>query len=101
MISIIIPVLNEATLLAAALEDLRREAGSFEVIVVDGGSSDRTVACVPEHPRVRLVHAAQGRAVQMNAGAAVAAGDLLLFLHVDTRPPPGSLEAIAGGKRPA
>jgi rSAM/selenodomain-associated transferase 2 len=86
-LSIIMPVLNEGNGIAAALDalvDLR--ALGTEVIVVDGGSRDGTVQ------RARLgadlvISAPRGRALQMNAGAATAAGNVLLFLHVDTRLP--------------
>ncbi len=86
-LSIIIPALDEATGIAATLAALApfRERGS-EVIVVDGGSRDETV----ERARAladRVLSAPRGRASQMNAGAAVAAGDVLLFLHADTTLP--------------
>ena len=93
-LSVIIPVLNEAAQIDACLSALRplREAG-HEIILADGGSSDAG----PERARGRvdrLVHAPPGRARQMNAGAARATGDVLLFLHVDTRLPAGADEAI-------
>lgn len=93
-LSIVMPTLHEAGGIAAALGALqpaRREG--HEVIVADGGSSDATRAIAA--PLVdRLVEAPRGRAAQMNAGAAVAAGDALLFLHADTALPPGAIEAI-------
>lgn len=85
--SIIIPVLNEAAQIAARLQDLRVQMGSgWQIIVVDGGSTDDTV----QQARAgcdQLVQSARGRSTQMNAGAAVAAGELLVFLHADTRLP--------------
>ena len=94
-LSIIVPVLDEARGIEASLEALQGlRAGGAEVIVADGGSSDGTRAlampladCVIDAPR--------GRASQMNAGAAASRGTLLLFLHADTRLPPGALDAIA------
>jgi rSAM/selenodomain-associated transferase 2 len=86
-LSIIVPVLNEAPNIVAALEALRPLRGrGAEVIVVDGGSADDTVALA--RPLADLVIASpRGRAAQMNAGAAVARGDVLMFLHADTRLP--------------
>ena len=81
-ISIIIPVLNEESSIGALLESLQ-DYGADELLVADGGSVDRTVEIASRH--ARIVHASTGRAVQMNAAAAVASGDLLLFLHADTR----------------
>jgi rSAM/selenodomain-associated transferase 2 len=98
-LSIIVPVLNEEAGIAAVLAafaDLRRFG--HEVIVVDGGSSDRTVELV--RPLADLVIAApRGRASQMNAGAAQANGDTLLFLHADTRLPSAADCAIVEGLR--
>lgn len=86
-LSIIMPVLNEAAEIEAALAALLvyRQRG-VEVIVADGGSNDGT----PELARGladRVVTGATGRAMQMNAGAAAARGGVLMFLHVDTRLP--------------
>ena len=86
-LSIVVPVLNEAAGIEATLRALvpLRERGA-EVIVVDGGSRDNTVAIT--RPLVdRLVDGPRGRARQMNAGAAVASAPHLLFLHADTRLP--------------
>src|SRR5262249_8052649 len=86
-LSIIIPVLNEAIDIVAALQALSplRVRGA-EVIVVDGGSTDETVALA--RPLADFViMSARGRATQMNAGAAIARGEVLLFLHADTRLP--------------
>lgn len=87
-LSIVIPALNEAERIGAALQALAalRRRGC-EVIVVDGGSSDRTRE-LAEPLCDRVISAARGRAVQMNAGAHHASGDALLFLHADTRLPP-------------
>jgi rSAM/selenodomain-associated transferase 2 len=86
-LSIVMPVLDEAAEIEAALSALApyRRRG-VEVIVVDGGSSDGTA----ERARVladRVIAAARGRSLQMNAGAAAARGDVLLFLHADTQLP--------------
>lgn len=91
-LSVIVPALDEerqiATTLAAA-----RQPGVAEVIVVDGGSRDRTRACALPYAD-RVIDAPRGRARQMNAGAASATGDVLLFVHADTRLPPDAAAAV-------
>jgi len=90
-ISAIIPAWNEASTIAAAVEAARAVAD--EIIVADGGSHDGTaqrVAAAGAH----LVHAPKGRGQQLRAGAARAAGDVLLFLHADVRLEPGARAAI-------
>jgi rSAM/selenodomain-associated transferase 2 len=96
-LSIIMPVLDEAAGIESALAALTpfRERG-VELIVADGGSSDDTAA------RARpladgVIAATQGRGVQMNAGAAAATGDILLFLHADTRLPKNADRLILDG----
>lgn len=93
-ISVIVPALNEAACITSvlqALSPLRRRG--HEVIVVDGGSSDGTpMLAAPLADRV--LHAPRGRALQMNAGAHAATGDVLWFLHADTLPPSDADEAI-------
>jgi rSAM/selenodomain-associated transferase 2 len=86
-LSIVIPVLNEAELIEAALDRLApyRQRG-VEVIVVDGGSRDGTAARAASGAD-RVLVAPRGRGPQMNAGAVQAVGDVLLFLHADTRLP--------------
>lgn len=86
-LSIILPVLNEAQTLAQTLQALApwRAAGA-EVIVVDGGSSDGTLA-LARAGADRVIAAPRGRAIQMNTGAAASTGRLLLFLHADTSLP--------------
>lgn len=95
-ISIIIPALNEEREIGATLAALQplRVRGS-EVIVVDGQSSDGTVAEAASLVD-QLIVGPRGRARQMNAGAAVATGDTLLFLHADTRLPADADRAILG-----
>jgi len=95
MISVIIPVLNEERVLPGALRRVFSQAGEAQVIVADGGSSDRTLELVSAEPGIKLVHAPIGRARQMNAGAAEAGGDWLLFLHADTLLPEDALLSIA------
>lgn len=84
-ISIIIPALNEASKISTVLARVL-EAGNVEVILVDGGSQDETVA-IAQSTGVKVISAAAGRAHQMNAGATVATGEILLFLHGDTHLP--------------
>lgn len=82
-LSFIIPVLNEEQAIGPALQRLRRQFPDAQLVVVDGGSDDRTCANARGQCDA-LLSSAPGRARQMNAGAAVARGDYLLFLHVDT-----------------
>ena len=93
-LSIIVPVLDEAAGIATTLQALAplREHG-HEVIVVDGGSRDATAALAAPWAD-RVVDGARGRARQMNAGAALAGGDVLLFLHADTTLPAAAETAL-------
>jgi len=94
MISVIIPVLDEEKALPGCLKHLSRQAAGAEIIVVDGGSRDRTAIIAAEFP-VRLLSTPRpGRARQMNHGAAAAGGEWLVFLHADTRLPSRGLEMI-------
>ena len=99
MISVIIPALNEEKALPETLCQLLRQAGVYEVIVVDGGSGDRTREIVLAEPRVRLLTAPRGRASQMNAGTKEAKGEWLLFLHADTRLPEDALVRLNAMER--
>lgn len=86
LLSVIVPALDEAEVLPRLLEALGAQRGiSRETIVADGGSVDGTPAVAAAHG-VRVIEAPRGRGVQMNAGAAVATGEWLLFLHADCRP---------------
>ncbi|OCQ94831.1 glycosyltransferase [Nostoc sp. MBR 210] len=84
-ISIIIPTLNEAENILGAIASTQ-SGKNIEVIVVDGGSSDDTIK-IAQSLGAKVISSPPGRAVQMNAGAAVASGEVLLFLHADTRLP--------------
>jgi rSAM/selenodomain-associated transferase 2 len=93
-LSIIVPVLNEADALPGLIEHLLplRHRGA-ELLLVDGASVDATVS-LAERAGLPVVRAGRGRARQMNAGAARACGDLLLFLHADTRLPEQALQLL-------
>lgn len=95
MVSIIVPALNEAESLARLLPALAQTCPGAEVVVVDGESWDDTPAVVRRYSHVRLVSSGRGRARQMNTGAKVAKGEVLLFLHADTLLPAGAEAAIA------
>jgi rSAM/selenodomain-associated transferase 2 len=83
IISLILPVLNEAPMLAGALSNLPRTP-DLEILLVDGGSTDATREVAAGFPYVRWLSAPRGRGAQMNAGARVARGDFFIFLHIDT-----------------
>lgn len=98
-VSVIVPALNEASRIGTVLSALRSmNDAPLEAIVVDGGSSDGTVA---EADRLadRVIHAEPGRARQMNAGAAQARGEVLWFLHADTLPAEGVCTEIGRAVR--
>jgi rSAM/selenodomain-associated transferase 2 len=95
-VSIIIPVLREAHRLDSLVEHLCQIAEGLpvEIIVVDGSPDGESIKTISREG-VTLLTAPAGRALQMNAGAAAASGDFLLFLHADTRLPRGALRHIA------
>ena len=94
MISIIIPVLNEAGTIGGCLSRLAGERVPHETLVVDGGSTDGTLDVVNSFPGVTQLCSPKGRGVQMNTGAGAARGETLLFLHADTLLPRGGLAHI-------
>ena len=93
LVSIIIPALNEATCIERTLISLQRQTRPFEIIVADGGSDDNTAVISARYAHV-VTSQVRGRAHQMNEGAAVANGDVYLFLHADTQLPDNALTAI-------
>ena len=93
LISVVIPVLNEADTVAWTLTQLR-QAGECQSIVIDGGSEDETMSIARLHADV-VLSAPRGRARQMNAGSHVAEGEALLFLHADTALPQGFPHMLA------
>lgn len=98
-LSIVVPVLDEASGIGATLESLRElRARGCEVVVVDGGSRDATRAIAAPLAN-RVIDSPRGRAAQMNAGARACTGDILLFLHADTRLPPGADQSLRLGMR--
>ena len=90
--SVIIPTLNEERLVEGTLLRLGEEGLSEDIIVVDGGSMDDTRAIARRY--ANTIQTPPSRARQMNAGAAAASGDLLLFLHADSRPGRGYGNAV-------
>lgn len=94
-LSIIIPVLHEAPEITEVIAHVRRidPAGQCEIIVVDGSAGQDTLQCLADSD-VMGIAAAPGRARQMNAGAARASGNILIFLHADTRLPSDALLLI-------
>ena len=92
MISVIIPVLNEAKILDQSLSRLTPLLEEHELIMVDGGSTDETPLIAKRYGQV--ISAERGRARQLNAGAAAARGDTLLFLHADVWLDSGAMEGV-------
>lgn len=92
-VSVIVPVLNEAALIGDFLRRLRALDPGLEIIVVDGGSSDGTFS-IAQPLADRVITSSRGRAAQMNAGAEIARGEVLWFLHADLGPSPLSIEKI-------
>jgi len=105
VISIVIPTLNEQKALPATLEQIATQQEDAEIIIVDGGSVDETYECIDKYKYIKLIRAPRGRASQMNAGASIAKGEWLLFLHADALLPEKALSLIqqqtklAGGFR--
>ena len=96
MLSVIIPVFNEAAHIQSTIHRLLSDNNLkqvIEIIVVDGGSTDGTTA-IAKNAGALIAQSAKGRAAQMNAGAVIAKGDVLYFLHADTRPPANYLSYI-------
>ena len=86
-LSVIVPVLNEEEMLATSLAAIRAGAADSEIVVVDGGSTDATVA-IARRLADQVIVATRGRATQQNEGASRAHGDVFAFVHADTLVPP-------------
>ncbi|MCK5893619.1 MAG: TIGR04283 family arsenosugar biosynthesis glycosyltransferase [Endozoicomonadaceae bacterium] len=94
-LSIVIPVFNESAVIQQTLNDLQHlRLGGHELILADGGSDDETLSLAAGLVD-QIVNAPRGRSLQMNAGAALANGDVLLFLHADTSLPESAASLIA------
>lgn len=100
LVSVIIPVLNEEELIVSSITAARQEYDSsqVEIIVVDGGSQDRTLELIPAE--VKMFHSPRGRAKQMNRGAEAAQGEILVFCHGDSQLPQGWREGILRALQP-
>ena len=97
-LSIIVPVWREAALVRPFVAHLRKQAPDAEIIVVDGESDDGT-ASLCEGFADKILHTSRGRARQMNAGAEKSTGEVLFFLHADSRLPNGAVDLMAHALR--
>ncbi|HEX8117043.1 MAG TPA: glycosyltransferase family 2 protein, partial [Pyrinomonadaceae bacterium] len=93
LLSVIIPALNEAEAVGETIDAAARAGVGVEVIVVDGGSTDRTAEVASAHG-ARVITSARGRGAQMHAGALAARGEVFWFLHADTLAPAGAALCI-------
>lgn len=93
MISIVVPVLNEEKNIVRLIDSLQELEGSKEIIISDGGSTDNTLE-LAEKSGVIVINSARGRAYQMNAGAKIAQGQVLWFVHADSKISQKSLHDI-------
>jgi rSAM/selenodomain-associated transferase 2 len=98
--SFIIPVWNEGAIITRTIEHIwcLHASGGAEIIIVDGDPEGKTID-VARHMGVKTAISEKGRGIQMNMGAALAAGEILIFLHVDTTLPPDALELIEATMR--
>ncbi|MBS4021522.1 MAG: TIGR04283 family arsenosugar biosynthesis glycosyltransferase [Dethiobacter sp.] len=94
MISVIVPTYNEEKLLASCLESVREQPEACELIVADGGSFDRTLEIAQHYTDLIIKSETPGLAGQLNAGAAIAKGSILLFLHADSLLSPGCFSRL-------
>jgi rSAM/selenodomain-associated transferase 2 len=103
LVSILVPTLDEESELPLLLDALACMPGNWEVVVADGGSRDATLAIARAYraPRVVVIEARGGRAAQLNAAARAASGDVLLFLHADSRLPCDAYASLAEAWRTA
>lgn len=94
-LSIVVPVLHETEAINPLIEHVRKvgEGEDYEIIVVDGSPEKNTIDAIKDRDVIKKI-SLKGRARQMNAGATVARGEILLFLHVDTKLPQGALRKI-------
>ena len=93
-LDVVVPMLDEARDIAAALRALRTGAPAAQIVVVDGGSTDQSVAIAGPLCDT-IIATSAGRARQMNAGARASHGDAIVFVHADTRVPTDFAQAIA------
>lgn len=97
-IAIVVPVFNESLVLPRLISDLAKLKGGassdFELVFVDGGSTDNTAALI-QAAGLHVLNSPKGRAWQMNTGATQTTGDVLLFLHADTQLPQNAIKTIA------
>lgn len=91
-ISVVIPTLDEEAAIAGAIESVRSE-GECEIVVADGGSTDRTLE-IAERLAHRVLSCPKGRGVQLNAGADASTGEILIFMHADSRLPEGAFRLV-------
>lgn len=94
-ISVIIACLDESRYIKNTIQHLLSLQGNFEIIVVDGGSSDNTLSIVAEFNGLRIISSEKGRSIQMNTGAKEAKAEIFLFLHADTFLPENAFELIS------
>ena len=100
LVSVVVPVLDEARVLPGLLDHLAGLSGRWEVVIADGGSGDGSVALARAHRLAPSVIAApRGRARQQNAGAAATTGELLVFLHADSRLPEDAYASLTRALR--